>query len=70
MKLTINGELITIDLETKEQNLSFLITKLGFNPKLIVVEFNGTILSPDLWSSQSIQDGDMLEIVTIVGGGA
>jgi sulfur carrier protein len=36
----------------------------------VVVEFNGLILTPDLWAAQHVKDGDSLEIVTIVGGGS
>jgi sulfur carrier protein len=28
------------------------------------------ILTPDRWDSQTVRDGDTLEIVTIVGGGS
>jgi len=37
---------------------------------LVVVEFNGLILTPDRWAEQQVKDGDSLEIVTIVGGGS
>ena len=42
----------------------------GHHPRLIVVEFNGKILVPEYWAQQKINDGDTLEIVTIVGGGS
>ena len=69
MRFIINGESKLVDLKTKEASLSFLITKLNLNPKLIVVEFNGEILNPQKWAAQEVTDGDILEIVTIVGGG-
>jgi sulfur carrier protein len=34
------------------------------------VEYNGLILTPERWEAQQVQDGDNLEIVTIVGGGS
>jgi sulfur carrier protein len=34
------------------------------------VEFNGTILTPNHWQEQLVQEMDQLEIVTIVGGGS
>jgi len=46
------------------------VEQLGHHPKLVVVEFNGLILTPDRWAEQAVQDGDSLEIVTIVGGGS
>ncbi len=69
MKLSINGEQKLIALEEKSSSLMILIEKLGLNPKLIVVEFNGKIINSKNWPSQKVRDGDILEIVTIVGGG-
>jgi sulfur carrier protein len=34
------------------------------------VEYNGEILHRQYWSETEIQEGDKLEIVTIVGGGS
>ncbi len=69
MNLTVNGESKAIDTPSEISNLDFVIDALGFNPKLVVVEFNGKILTPELWGKQAVKDNDILEIVTIVGGG-
>lgn len=52
--------------------LSLLETlgQLGYEPRLVVVEFNGEILSRQAWASQPVAEGDVLEVVTIVGGGS
>ena len=70
MRLTINGEKKKIEEAKKPLSLAALIDQLGHHPRLIVIEFNGTILTPDRWEQQIVQDGDSLEIVTIVGGGS
>ena len=70
MKLTINGEIKSIEVKESSLSLEDLIGLLGLNPRLIVVELNGTILTPDTWILQGVHDGDSLEIVTIVGGGS
>ena len=70
MKLIINGESQTIKTSQSWLSLASLIEQLGHHPLLIVVELNGTILAPGNWEQQKIQDGDSLEIVTIVGGGS
>ena len=70
MRLTINGEQKDIEPALNPLNLAILIEQLGHHPRLIVVEFNGTILNPQNWKQQKVQDGDSLEIVTIVGGGS
>ena len=69
MNFIINGENKTIDFEEITPNLELLISALGLNPKLIVVEFNGVILNQGKWTRQQVKDKDELEIVTIVGGG-
>jgi sulfur carrier protein len=46
-----------------------LLQQLGFNPRLVAVEYNGEILHRQFWTDTTIQSGDRLEIVTIVGGG-
>jgi sulfur carrier protein len=36
----------------------------------VVVEFNGTILPRQHWPSQPVVESDVIEVVTIVGGGS
>jgi len=69
MNLSVNGELKLIETKDIMVSLLFVIEQLGVNSKLIVVEFNGEIINSKNWSEQKVQDGDVLEIVTIVGGG-
>ena len=70
MKLKINGEVKVIKPTQIPLTLANLIKALGHNPRLVVVEFNGIILTPQSWEEQKVQEGDSLEIVTIVGGGS
>ena len=46
-----------------------LLQQLGFNLRLIAVEYNGEILHRQFWTETQIKNGDRLEVVTIVGGG-
>ncbi|NMG21473.1 sulfur carrier protein ThiS [Brasilonema bromeliae] len=64
--LLVNGETRSCLPQTP---LSDLLQQLGFNPRLIAVEYNGEILHRQFWSDTKVQQGDRLEIVTIVGGG-
>ncbi|MBD2014710.1 thiamine biosynthesis protein ThiS [Microcoleus sp. FACHB-53] len=64
--LQVNGETRTCPLQTQ---LPQLLEHLGLNPRLVAVEYNGEILHRQYWSQTQIQEGDKLEIVTIVGGG-
>ncbi len=70
MNLRINGKVKAIETAQKSLTLAGLIKQLGHHSRLVVVEFNGTILTPEHWEQQIIKDGDSLEIVTIVGGGS
>lgn len=50
-------------------SLPQFLGEIGLNPRLIAVEYNGEILHRQFWESTQLQNGDRLEIVTIVGGG-
>ena len=51
-------------------NLEQALLELGYQPRLVVVEFNGTILPRQAWFAQPVVESDVLEVVTIVGGGS
>lgn len=51
------------------QSLQGLLISLGYRPELVVVEFNGAILARGNWPGQEVVESDVLEVVTIVGGG-
>ena len=70
MRLKINGKIKTIDHSDEDFFLEELITQLGYQSQLVVVELNGVIINPQTWINTKIKDGDCLEIVTIVGGGS
>ena len=71
MKLKINGEIKTIDISNEQELLlEDVLKNLGHKPQLVVVELNGEIISPKVWISTKIKNGDCLEVVTIVGGGS
>jgi sulfur carrier protein len=64
--LAVNGKPVTCAPTTY---LPQLLEQLGLNPRLIAVEYNGEILHRQFWQETQLQEGDRLEIVTIVGGG-
>lgn len=66
IKLQVNGENHSCSSQT---SLPELLQQLGFNPRLVAVEYNGEILHRQFWTQTIMQPGDRLEIVTIVGGG-
>ncbi len=68
MKIRLNGEFKNFD----EQKLtaSQLLDKLSLPAEKVVVEVNFEILAKDHLAKALIQDGDEVEIVHFVGGGA
>jgi sulfur carrier protein len=50
--------------------LDRVLEALGYRPQLVVVEFNGAILPRSRWGEQPVVESDVLEVVTIVGGGS
>ncbi|GFE68051.1 hypothetical protein CFPU101_06610 [Chroococcus sp. FPU101] len=65
--LQVNGKPVSCSSQT---HLPKVLEQLGLNPRLIAVEYNGEILHRQYWEATELQDGDRLEIVTIVGGGS
>ncbi len=66
INIQINGETQACDMAIP---LPELLVQLQLNPRLIAIEYNGEILHRQYWDSTTMQSGDRLEIVTIVGGG-
>jgi thiamine biosynthesis protein ThiS len=67
MTLTINGENRTLAFV---ESLGALVEQLGMKSDRVAIELNREIVPRDLWAQTSLQDGDRLEIVHFVGGGA
>lgn len=69
MRLTINGE--TRDLEEAgEMSVAKLVAALGLENVRVAVELNRGIVRRQQWDETSVKDGDTVEIVHFVGGGA
>jgi sulfur carrier protein len=46
-----------------------LLEYLGFNIRVIIVDYNGTILPKKVWQEKYLKENDSIEILTIAGGG-
>lgn len=66
IQLQVNGEVAQCAGQTL---LPEYLQQIGMNPRLVAVEYNGEILHRQFWEETYLQEGDRLEIVTIVGGG-
>jgi sulfur carrier protein len=68
IEVFFNGELYKLQ-TYKLLNLKDLIRFFNYKQNLIVVEYNGKIFHPKIWSKIKLKNTDKIEIVTIVGGG-
>ena len=65
--LRVNGK--PVELPAPTPFLDYL-SGLGVDPRGIAAEVNGAILERDHYGACTLQDGDQVEIVRMVGGGA
>ncbi|OLC25466.1 MAG: thiamine biosynthesis protein ThiS [Chloroflexi bacterium 13_1_40CM_65_17] len=67
ISLQINGR--HVELEGPISLLAYL-EKLDVNPRSVAVEHNGVIIDRSTYADARLDDGDVVEIVRMVGGGA
>jgi thiamine biosynthesis protein ThiS len=67
MTARINGKDVELDGPTR---LLDYLARLGVEPRAVAVEHNGEILQRDRFADAVLRDGDVVEIVRMVGGGA
>jgi thiamine biosynthesis protein ThiS len=70
MKLHINGEERYFGEPPTPFTLAALVETLGMKSDRVAVELNRDIVPRDRWAEMSLKDGDRLEVVHFVGGGA
>ena len=69
MKIKVNGEEKKLELNQENALLSTALNSMGYKPNTIVVELNNLIINSLKWEKVKLKEGDILEIVSIVGGG-
>jgi thiamine biosynthesis protein ThiS len=70
MKLHINGDERTFSDTPASFTLATLVEILGMKVDRVAVELNRDIVPRDRWAETVLHEGDRLEIVHFVGGGA
>lgn len=63
--VTINGK----ELDLVGKTLADYLAETDYNPKRIAVEKNGEIVPKAQYDKTILKDGDVIEIVSFVGGG-
>jgi sulfur carrier protein len=66
MTLQINGQTRTFE---HLAALPDLITRLGLEPRMILIEHNGTALRRSEWTGITLAEGDRIEILQVAAGG-
>lgn len=61
----INGETVAV----KGKTISEYLSTTAYDPKRIAVERNGEIVPKSCYAEIVIEDGDVIEVVSFVGGG-
>jgi thiazole synthase len=67
LRITVNGELKTAPAGT---TVAALIAQLGMDGARVAVERNQDVVPRRTWTEATLDDGDKVEIVAFVGGGA
>jgi sulfur carrier protein len=67
--IILNGQSRTFS-DLQQPTLEQVIVELGLKGDRVAVEHNGQIVSRTTWAQTPIHEGDKLEVVHFVGGGA
>jgi sulfur carrier protein len=62
----VNGRRVELDQPT---GLLAYLETLGVSPRAVAVEHNGVIVERSRYADAKLADGDVVEIVRMVGGG-
>lgn len=65
--LTVNGKLKELEAEMTVQE--FLLSE-QYNPKQVAVELNEAIIAREAYETEKLKAGDILEVLTFMGGGS
>ncbi|MDY6935489.1 MAG: sulfur carrier protein ThiS [Spirochaetota bacterium] len=65
MKIQVNGKIVEFD----KSKISELLEEYNLDKMLTVVEKNGEIIKSDIYEEEELKEGDVIEIVQLVGGG-
>jgi sulfur carrier protein len=73
MQLTVNGKPREVDAGANGADvmpLVALLAALEVNPRIVAVAINGDVIPKGEFEAARVREGDAIEIVRMVGGGA
>ena len=65
MRIRLNGR----EADVAAENVADLVSAYNLDKGMMVVEKNGSIVHREDYRSEAVSEGDVIEIVRIVGGG-
>jgi sulfur carrier protein len=66
MNILINGETRQFE---ESKTVTGLVADLDLEPKMVLIEHNGTALHRSEWSACLLSEGDRIEILQVAAGG-
>jgi len=66
MNILINGETRQFE---ESKTISGLVADLGLEPKMVLIEHNGTALHRSEWITCLLSESDHIEILQVAAGG-
>jgi sulfur carrier protein len=66
MNILINGETRQFE---ESKTITVLVADLALEPKMVLIEHNGTALIRSEWSACLLSEGDRIEILQVAAGG-
>ncbi len=67
LRLTVNGKQREVEAQV---TVAGFLASLGYDGRYVAVARNGDVLNRETFGAVTLEDGDRLEIVRPVGGGA
>jgi thiamine biosynthesis protein ThiS len=67
MRITLNGEPFTVE---HPSTIAALLAALDIDPRRVAVERNFIVVKRDRYETTGLAEGDEIEVVNFVGGGA
>lgn len=72
MKISVNGKPREVDAPAGADALPLpdFLRAHEINPRLVAIAINGAVIAKDTYATACIHEGDAVEVVRMVGGGA
>jgi sulfur carrier protein len=66
IRITVNGRSVELN---ESMTIEHMLDSVDVPPNYLAVEVNAEVVPREEYTTHAIQDGDQIELVTLVGGG-